>query len=329
MVFLFIFRLRAFACLLVGREILTLLTSVFLCIFLSPVGFAEFVDEEDIIEEESATSKESWSETENDGTEAEKEKRKKQLRARQEKEKLKQWLTQLKALKRSKKEGQVVSLVSKILNKDPHNIQALNTLGVFYLRAGKTQLAKIIFTRALKKHPKNSSLHANLSVIALKEDKPEEAIKGFQKSLSYRYSNYVSAANLGTLYTKAYEYDQALEPLSLAYSRSKQLLSITHREVLKTGNNYAVALAWAGDFRKSEDIFEELIGKHPGSVQLILNYAILLGKDMKDKEKSYQLLQKADMMDKSGRYTRKIKAMRKYLKTGQAGSYKSSYISML
>lgn len=311
-------KMRIIVCFLKSRVALTHLAGALLLISLNPV-FAEFVDDDEIIVEDRASNR----------SDDDNEKDEKDSRAQQEQKKMKQWLKQLQALKRSKKEDRLVSLVSKILNKDANNIQALNTLGVFYLRNGKIQLAKIIFTRALKKHPKNSSLHANLAIIALKEGKPEEAVKGFQKSLSYRYSNYASAANLGTLYMRAYEYDLALEYLSLAYSRAKLKLSLKHREVLKTGNNYAVALAWSGNFKKSADIFEELVGKNSGSVELLLNYAILLGKDMKNKEESYRFLQKADMMDKSGRYSRKIKALREHLKKGKVARQKFLYLAYI
>ena len=277
-------------------------------------AFAEFedVDEDFVIEEGDREDKDSD--------------REKVSRERQKRTQMQKWLKQLEALKGSKKEASFLALTTKILNQEPDNIQALNTLGAFYLQRGNTQLAKIIFTRALKKHPKNSSLHNNLAVIALKEGKKEEAMKAFRKSLGYRYSNYASAANLGSLYMQAYEYDMALEYLNLGYSRAKQYLSLNHYEVLKTGNNYAVALAWSGNFRKSEDIFQELIEKNPGEVELLLNYAILLGKDLKEKEKSYQFLRKADLMDKSGRHARKIKALTRYLKTGKAAVKKKELL---
>ena len=292
--------------------------SFLIFLFFVPSGFlfAEFIDEdEDIIANDAVIEEKSKGDD-----------RKEANRIRQKKRQMKQWLKQLDSLKRSnKKENALLALTSKILNEDPDNIQALNTLGAFYLQGGKMPLAKIIFTRALKKHPKNSSLHNNLAVIALKEGKKEKAIEAFQKSLSYRYSNYASAANLGTLYMQAYEYDLALDHLSLAYSRAKQYLSLTHYEVVKTGNNYAVALAWSGDFRKSEGVLSELVKNNPQAVELLLNYAILLGRDLKDTDKAYQFLRKADLMDQSGRYARNIKALKKYLKDGKTAFKKDLF----
>ena len=287
-------------------------TGLVVLFFYSPAVFGEYGDEDMILEED-----------ESDGDDASRYKSDAANHAVRKKDQMRKWLKQLESLKRSRKEAPILSLASKILNQDPNNVQALNVLGAFYLQSGKIQLAKIIFTRALKKHPKNSSLHSNLAVIALKEDKKEEAIAAFQKSLGYRYSNYSAAANLGTLYVQAYEYDASLEYLSLAYSRAKQYLSLGNYEVLKTGNNYAVALSWSGDFDKAEDIFEELIEKNPGSVELLLNYAILLGKDLKEREKSYEFLQKADLMDRSGRFSRRIKSFRRYLESQKKAGRRS------
>ncbi len=259
----------------------------------------EYVDEEDIIEERALRP-----------DEGEVAKR----RAQQRKQQLQKWMKQLESLKRKGKERPLLNVVSKILNREPDNAQALNALGAFYLQSGKIPLAKIIFTRALKKHPKNSSLHGNLAVIALKEGKKEKAIAGFQKSLRYRYNNYASAGNLGTLYMQAYEHSMALEPLELAFGRAKRYLSLSHPKVLKTGNNYAVALARSGYFRKSEEIFRELVKKNPGSVSLLINYAILLGRDLKKKEKARQLARKAELMDKAGRYKRRIEPLFRFFR---------------
>ena len=274
-----------------------------LAVFLLPIYsvFAEDYDEEDIIEEEQ----------EYKGKDHASRKKKHQKRT---KDQMKQWLKQLESLKNTREEASLLQITRQILSQDPDNIQALSTLGVFYLQNEKMALAKIIFRRALKKHPKNSSLHNNLAVIALKEDKKEEAVKAFKKSLEYRYSNYSAAANLGTFYMHSYEYGLAVDYLSLAYSRAKKELSIKHPDVVNTGNNYAVALAWNQDFRKAEDIFDELTENNPSMIALLLNYAILLGENMDEKEKAIRFLQKADMLDKSGSYTRKIKALKKYFR---------------
>ena len=296
-----------------------------ICIFfLSPFVFAEYEDEGEIIEEDEkpemidrVAGKRGRSKRSNMSQSA------KYQRAQ-----LPKWLKELDTLimRRNLREASLLRITTRILNTDPNNAKALNALGVYYLRSGKNQLAKILFARGLKAHPKNSSLLGNLAIVSLKEDRKSEAIEALAKSLEYRYNNYASAANLGTLYMQAYEYDFALEYLSLAYSRAKRYLSASNYEVIKTGNNYAVALAWSGNFRKSENIFEELIENNSSSVLLLLNYAILLGKDLKKTKRAYTYLQKADLMDKSGRRGRQIKRLRNYFKNMKRGAAKAKMI---
>ena len=282
------------------KKVVILWTLFMSGLFVSFSAVAEYVDEEDMMEEpETIRHKEGELNL----------KDKAKMRASQKKQQLKKWLKQLESLKRTRKESTILNLVSKILNQDPNNIHALSALGAFYLQSGKLPLAKIIWTRALKKHPNNSSVHGNLAVLSLKEGKKEKAIAGFQKSLRKRYNNYASAGNLGTLYVQAYEDSLALEFLELAYSRAKRYLSLSHPKVLKIGNNYAVALARSGYLRKSEEVFQELIKKNPESVPFLLNYAILLGKDLKKKTKARQFARKAELMDKSDRYQRRIEAV--------------------
>ena len=210
-------------------------------------------------------------------------------------------------------------MVSKILNYDSDNLQALNTLGAFYMQNGKNHLAKIIFTRMLKKDPKNSAAQNNLGVIALKEDDKAKAISAFLKSLDYRYNNYMAAANLGALYMEAYEYRLALEHLEVAYKMSKKYLPLNSQEVIRIANNYAVALAWNGRVNKARSVLEDMIKQNPNDVTLLLNYTILLAKDLDESEKSVKFLRRVDLMDKSRRYAKKIQALRKYLDNKKKG----------
>ncbi len=212
----------------------------------------------------------------------------------------------------SMRESHLVAIVSKILNDDPRNLQALNALGAFYLNKGQMQMADIIFVRALKWHPKNSSLHNNRGVVALKKGDKKEAIAHFQNSLKYRYSNYFASANLGALYLDSYEYDLSLDYLSLAYSRAKSYLPKFHHDVLKIGNNYGVALSWNKNFKKAQSVFHEIIGSKKPNVELLLNYAILAGEDLNNKRWAFKLLSRADMLNQTRRYTGKIKAIRSY-----------------
>ena len=229
-------------------------------------------------------------------------------------------IKKLSALKQKKpiNEGVLTALIQQILNDDPDHEDALNTLGSFYLEKGWPQIAKILYVRALKAHPKNSSLHNNLAVTALKKGEREEAVAHFRKSLSYRYSNYSAAANLGALYMTAYEYDLSLDYMKMAYNRVRSYLPKGHPDAIKIGNNYAVALAWNKNFQKSQSILQDITRLRPLPPLVLLNYAILMGKDLKNIKPAFMLLRRADLLNKSGNYTKQIKAVRSYLEQQQA-----------
>ena len=289
---------------------------VFIFVFsvFSFVSAADIDDEEDLIEDED--------QIEENRTRGKNKTRtvSKNDRERQKQRQVKQWLNALNGMKKGRgNESQIVSLISKILNYDPGNLKALNTLGVFYMENGKIHLAKIIFTRILKKYPKNSAVHNNLGIIALKEGKKEEAISAFLKSLDSRYNNYVASANLGALYLEAYEYKLALKYLEAAYRMSRRYLSPNHREMIRIANNYAVALAWNGRAGRADSILEGMIEKNPNETSLLLNYAILLGRNLNEKEKSFRFLRRVDLMDKSRYYGKQIQALRNYLNEQRKG----------
>jgi len=143
----------------------------------------------------------------------------------------------------------------------------------------------------------------------------EQAAVSFRKSLEYERNNFFAAGNLGALYIQGYNYRSALAYLDLAYNGVKEELSITNPHVIKTGNNYAVALSWSGNFKKAESIFGELIANNPKEVELVMNYAILLGRNLKSKAKALKVLKKVDFLDSSGLYSDRINSLRKYLKS--------------
>ena len=235
-------------------------------------------------------------------------------------QKLRVNLQKLNALKNSKnqQESQLVFLAAQILNNDPDNLQALNTLGSFYLSKGKPQMAKIIYTRALKAHPKSSALHNNLGVVALQQQDKTEAISHFQDSLQYRRDNYIASGNLGTLYTQSYEHELSIQHLYLAYRRGSSGRLLRKQDIMRIGNNYAVALAWHEDYRKASQVFDKILQNHPQSIEPMLNYAILLAKDLKSRQQALRLLTKVDFLDHTRRYAKKVKALKKYIKSKQA-----------
>ena len=225
------------------------------------------------------------------------------------------WLQQLEGMGRKSENLQrVVSLVSRILNFDPENVQALNTLGVVYMDRGQTYMARILFARGLKKDPQNSLLQANMGLAYLREEKLQDAQVAFLKSLRSGGGTPAAAASLGSFYIQAYEYEAALDYLGSAYRSLKKTLSPTDPRWIRTGNNYAVALAWSGSLRRAASVFKDITSREGfQEVDILLNYAILLGMDLKKTGKGLKILKRADLMNRTGAYTARLKAIQKVL----------------
>ena len=235
---------------------------------------------------------------------------------RMRKQQVKQWEQELKGIdKKRENEDRIISLVSRILNFDSKNKIALLNLATYYLKTGRYQMAKIIFTRALKHYPENSSIHNNMGIILLKEGEVDQAALSFKKSLKYERNNFFAAGNLGSLYIQGYNYQSAVGYLNLAYNGTKEELSMTNPQVVKTGNNYALALSWSGNYRKANKVFKELIKNNPKEVELVINHAILLGRNLKKKESALKALKRVDFLDNERRYSGKVKALKKYLES--------------
>ena len=58
-----------------------------------------------------------------------------------------------------------------------------------------------------------------------------------------------------------YEYRLALDHLEMAYKMSQKYLSLNHQEVIRTANNYAVALAWNGRVNQADSVLEDMLEK--------------------------------------------------------------------
>ena len=244
---------------------------------------------------------------------------------RMQRMRLQQNLNQLESLKKNPRltEAKLVAVASRILNDDPENVRALNALGAFYLSKKKTQLAKIILTRALKAHPKNSALHNNRGVVALQQGEVKEAISYFKESVKYRYSNYNAAANLGTLYMDSHAVDSSLDYLELAYKRVGSYLPKGNQDIGRIGNNYAVALARAGNLKSAGHIWNQVIMAPRLPPEVFWNYAILLGKNLNQHQRAFMVLSKVDLLDTAGRYARRVKKLRAYIKKSMESRMRS------
>lgn len=216
---------------------------------------------------------------------------------------------------KSKSEEQLLSAAAKILGKDANNLQALNTLGVYYFETGKPGLAKIIINRALTAHPNIPALHNNLGIIFLQEGKQRQAIASFKRSLQIQTDYQTGATNLASIYLEYQDYTKALDPLEDAYKSSKSARDKGDVAAIEIANNYAVALAGTGDLKQAERVFEGLEKADTKNWKVLLNYSILLVERLNSKKKGAAVLNKLKFVSDDSQVLSRVQALEEKLKT--------------
>lgn len=190
----------------------------------------------------------------------------------------------------SKSEEAMVKAASRVLGVDSKNLEALNSLGVFYFEQGKYGLARIIFLRALQDHPDVPALHNNLAILYIAEAKLPKAIAEFRKALEIKSDYRIGAANLGSIFLEYRDLGRALAPIEAGYKAVKADLKAGQSGAIEVANNYAVVLSGTGEAQKAREIYEQLLAGGTRNPTIMLNYAILLVEKLKDmKEGSKQL----------------------------------------
>lgn len=219
------------------------------------------------------------------------------------------------AAKSSRDEELFVNAVSKVLGKDQNNLDALNALAVFYIEKDKPGLAKIILNRALEAHPDEKALHNNMGIVYLTEGEMRRAISSFKKSIELNRNYRVGLANLGSIYLEYGDYQRALEPLEAGYSLIKGDLRKSGDQSVEIANNYAVALAGVGRGDEAKKIYERILDADSRNIGVLLNYATLLTKTLKQKAEARKAISRLKFVADGPKYTQKADELDKFLES--------------
>lgn len=214
--------------------------------------------------------------------------------------------------KETRDEELFVRAVSKILGRDQTNLDALNALAVFYIEKNKLGLAKIILNRALETHPDEKALHNNLGIIYLYDGELRLAISSFKKAVGLNRNYRIGLANLGSIYLEFGDYLRAIEPLEAGYSLIKGDIR-GNKEAVEIANNYAVALVGAGEASKAKSIYEKILDSDSRNIGVLLNYATLLTKTLKDKSAARRAISRLKFVSDSSKYNKKAEELDKFL----------------
>ncbi|MCY4512216.1 MAG: tetratricopeptide repeat protein [Bdellovibrionales bacterium] len=210
---------------------------------------------------------------------------------------------------KSGKERTLLKTVSRILNKDPDNILAINALGLFYLKHKKPQMGVLVMNRVLSKKPDIAPLLNNLGIVFLRQKDVRQAIVWFKKALEADDSDVIANANLGTIFVKQGNFASALPYLTKTYNQAEGVWSKEDKRFIAAFNNYGVALAGVGDWKSAHLLYKGMTKQPAVPSAILLNQAIVLAEGFNDdkfRSEAKGLVDELSLGHKSVRFKRKL-----------------------
>ena len=106
---------------------------------------------------------------------------------------------------------------------------------------------------------------------------------------------------MSSIYLEYQDYKLALGPLEDAYSEASQDLRRGERNAVELANNYALALIGTGSPGIAKRVYKKILDSGARNVDVMLNYAILLVKVLKDRKEAIRELSRIKFLseDKS------------------------------
>jgi len=154
---------------------------------------------------------------------------------------------------------QAENICREILEVQPDNFYALNTLGVIYLKLGNNESAINYFKKALQSSPANADAYYNLGNAFKNKGKVDDAVTCYQKALQLNPDLAEAYNNLGlTLYEKG-----KLDDAITCYQKALQLNPDFADAYYNLGN----ALYEQGNRDKAVSAYDKAIACNPSLVE--------------------------------------------------------------
>ncbi|MCB9026189.1 MAG: tetratricopeptide repeat protein [Bdellovibrionaceae bacterium] len=210
-------------------------------------------------------------------------------------------------------EKDVLKNIQERLSKNPEDVKTLNMLGVYYLKEKQLGLANFAFGKGLLFDKENPAIYNNLGVIEIKKGDIRQAIVNFKKALSFNPKYKPAQTNLSSIYLDYKDFKSSIGPIEDSYDDLKKDLSRGSVMAVQAANNYAVALVGLGDNKKAKSIYEKIMDGGSRDVDVMMNYAILLAKVLKEKTDSIKIFSKIKFTSEDPVILNKIKELEKEL----------------
>ncbi len=129
------------------------------------------------------------------------------------------------------KYNQALSEFSKILDKDPSNLEALYYKGLTLAKAKKLEQARQTFENVLQKDPKYKGAHLQLGIVLFKLKSNSEAIQKFEKVLENNRQNATANLFMGFTLQQMEKYEESLIFFQSAMGLDPSLNQISYFQI--------------------------------------------------------------------------------------------------
>lgn len=205
---------------------------------------------------------------------------------------IKNWLQQALAFHQAGKLDAAKLLYSKILEKDPDNVESLFLLGTLSSDVGDLDKAETLLKKAITALPDYAESHNNLAIVYLAQANYEAAVLSFRQAVVLKPEYYDAHFNLGVAYHQLSRFEEALESYQTtvehkpdhdkAYYNMGVIFHDNGRlnEASKCYSNavainpeYVMAYNNLGDVYQKLEQYSEAIGSYSRAISLKPDYA--------------------------------------------------------
>ncbi len=185
-------------------------------------------------------------------------------------------------------------LCQLILQKIPHQIDAMQLLGSIFSKTGQYAEAVQLLREAVKQAPGHANLHNNLGMALHRLEKPDEAIQEFRKALEIRPDFAKAHNNLAVALMKLNRLDEAVAACKEAIRFQSDF-----KEVY---NNLGLALKKKGELEKAIASFKKAVNLDNKYAEALSNLGLALIAQDKLKEAAEYLQKTVSLAPNSAEF---------------------------
>ena len=180
-------------------------------------------------------------------------------------------------------------LSARLLVENPNNVEALNTLSIYYFKKGIYDTSVMLLNKALAAEPASGMTLNNLAVVYFKKGLMRDSLLALAKANEVQLNNREAILNLAVLEELNRNYDKVIS----LYEQSNKKIFAGEVEL----NAFAVSYVARNQYAKAEAIYKSVIDKNPKSAKTLLNLAYLKIEKQQDFATGRKLLERLKQVD--------------------------------